>query len=95
MKNDDGSIVPIEKLIELSPKLQNFCFINVPGDDGLQMITSETAAKLVALPHFPQFDRFAMIGVPESFDIDAFFAIPKVSNLICFAIPRFFSHYFN
>ena len=80
VKNDDGSIVPIEKLIELSPKLQSFdCHSVSTVEGGLQTITSETAAKLVALPHFPQMKRFYFFGVPELFDIEAFFATPKVS----------------
>ena len=85
VKNSDESIVPIEKLIELLPNLLKFEYWNVRGNDGLQTITSETAAKLVELPHFPQIERFEMFRIPESFDIDAFFATPKVSNLICFA----------
>ena len=95
MKNDDGTPVPIEKLMKLLPNIQDFCFGNVSDDDGLQSITSKTAANLVALPHFHQIESFKMSEIPESFNIDAFFATPKVSNLICFAIPRVFSDDFN
>ena len=78
VKNDDGTIVPIEKLIEFLPKLQKLIYENVHGQDGLQTITSETAAKVVALPHFPKMKRFDIYRIPESFDIEAFFATPKV-----------------
>ena len=81
VKNADGSIVPIEKLIELLPNLRSFSYLNVSDDEGLQTITSETAANLVVVPHFPQIESFKIYGVPESFDIDAFFETPKVSNL--------------
>ena len=80
VKNDDGSIVPIEKLIQLLPKLQTFYYENDPGNVGLQTITSETAANLVALPHFPKIQSFIIQNIPESFDIEAFFATPKVST---------------
>ena len=78
VKNVDGTMVPVEKWIELSPKLQKFYFENVSTEDGLHTITSETAEKLVAIPHFPKIKHFAMDGIPESFDFEAFFAIPKV-----------------
>ena len=79
VKNDDGTVVPIEKLIELSPELLKFEYLNVSGDDGLQTITSETAEKLVAISHFRKIEEFAMDQIPESFHIDVFFATPKVS----------------
>ena len=93
VKTDDGTIVPIEKLIEVLPKLRRFDYDDVTGDDGLQAITSETAAKLVIIPHFHQIEYFSMERIPESFNNDAFFATPKVSYLNCFAIPRLFSQY--
>ena len=82
VKNEDGTIVPIEKLMKLLPNLQTFYYGNVSGDDGLQTITSETAANLNTNPHFSQMESFYMYGIPESFDIDAFFATPKVRTSI-------------
>ena len=78
VKNADGTIVPVEKLIELLPKLQVFDFHNVPGEDGLQTITSETAANLIAISHFSKLKRFSLYEIPESFDFETFFASPKV-----------------
>ena len=95
VKNLDGTIVPIEKLIELLPKLRRFDYGNVPGEDGRQTLTSETAAELVALPHFPKMKRFKIREIPETFDFEAFFTTPKVSNLNCFTIPCIFSYNFN
>ena len=80
MKNVDGTMVPIEKLIELLPKLQNFDYENFRTEVGLQTITSETAANLVALPHFSKIKCFAIKEIPESFDFEAFFSTPKVSS---------------
>ena len=80
VKKNDGAVVPIEELIELLPKLRSFDYYNARPEDGLQTITSETAAKLVALPHFPKIKNFDIKQISELFDIDAFFATPKVSN---------------
>ena len=82
VKNDDGSIVPIEKLIELLPNLLSFDYFNFPGNDGLQTITSETSANLNKIRHFPKMQRFYIYEIPESFDFEAFFATPKVKPLI-------------
>ena len=79
VKNADGTIVPIEKLIEMVPNLLEFSFVNVRTEEGLQTITSETAAKLVAIKHFRDIDRLSISGIPDSFNIDTFFETPKVS----------------
>ena len=78
VKNDDGTIVPIEKLIELLPKLQMFDYYNVRGDDGFRAITSETAANLNEIRHFFNIKSFTIKEIPEAFNIEAFFATPKV-----------------
>ena len=88
VKNDDGSIVPIEKLIELLPNLQELRYYNVSIDDGgLQTITSETAANLVAIPHFPKMKFLYIYEIDESFDIEAFFATPKVNTFMFNYLP--------
>ena len=76
VKNDDGTVVPFLKLIELLPNLQNFSYFAT--NEELHPITSETAAKLLAIPHFPKIKHFFIKGVPESFNIEAFFETPKV-----------------
>ena len=81
MKNADGSIVSLEKLIELLPNLRTLFYDNVNIEDG-QAITSETAAKLIAIPHFPKIQCFVITGIPESFNIETFFALPKVSTSV-------------
>ena len=79
VKNNDGTIVPIEKLVENLPNLRDFQFVPVPGEDGRQAITSKTAAKLVAIRDFRRIKQFILREIPDTFDIDAFFATPKVS----------------
>ena len=78
VKNDDGSIVPIEILIEHLPNLQAFHYYNVSGNEGLQTITTETAANLIAIPHFHQIKNFTVDQIPESFNFEVFFATSKV-----------------
>ena len=82
VKSDDGTIIPIEKLIESLPKLRTCYYGNVLGEEGLQTITFETAANLIAIPHFPKMKEFHIYGIPESFDFEAFFATPKVRALM-------------
>ena len=82
VKNDDGTIVPIEKLIELLQKLQTCYYDNFPSENGLLTITSETAANLNAIPHFSKIENFTMTEIPESFNFEAFFATPKVMDLV-------------
>ena len=82
VRNDDGTIIPIEKLIELLPRLQRLYYDNVRGDDGRQAITSETAANLNAIPHLPKIKIFTIKNIPESFNIDEFYAVPKVRTFI-------------
>ena len=85
MKNDGGTIVPIETLIEVLPNLEAFEYHNVSiAEGGLQTITSETAANLNALPHFPQISNYTMGAIPESFNFEAFFATPKVRTFPVF-----------
>ena len=86
VKINDGSILPIEKLIKHLPNLQIFDYTNVQTEEGLPSITSGTAAKLVAIPHFPQIERFIIEGIPESFDFEAFFATPKVKTFFDYLI---------
>ena len=80
VKKDDGTVITIEQLIEVLPNLRTFQYSLVPDEEELQSINSETAAKLVALPHFPNIEYLQIYGIPETFDIDAFFETPKVSN---------------
>ena len=83
VKNKDGTIVPIEKLIELLPNVKIIYYENVNTEDGgLQTITSETAANLIAILHFHQIKNVTMHKIPESFNIEAFFAAPKVSTSV-------------
>ena len=78
IKNSDGTVVAIEKIIQSLPNLRTFYYINVSSEDRQQTITSETAANLIVIPHFPKIKNFTMEKIPESFDIEAFFATPKV-----------------
>ena len=85
VKNNDGTIVPIEKLIELLPNLRSFTYF--PPEDELQAITSETAVNLNAIPHFFQIANFTLGAISESFDFVEFFSIPKVKTSMFNELP--------
>ena len=78
VKNGDGTIVPIEKMIEFLPKLQIFQYKNVSTEEGFRTINSETATNLNKISHFHQIKIINMTETPESFNFEAFFATPKV-----------------
>ena len=80
VKDKNGTIIPIETLVELLPSLQKFEYNNVPDEEGLQTITSETAANLIAIPHFLQIKKFFIREIPEPFEFEVFFAVPKVRS---------------
>ena len=81
VKDKDGIPVPIEKLIELLPKLH---YLDYRNNDGSQSMTRKSAANLLAIPHFPKIKNFRLFFIPESFELEEFFAVPKVDN--CFRL---------
>ena len=80
VKNDDRTVVTIEKFIEILSNLEAFVYGNIPGDEGFQAITSETAAHLIEIPHFPKIKYFVIRNIQESFDFEVFFAVSKVRS---------------
>lgn len=45
-------------------------------------VTSDTAKKLLEIPHFSNLDYFRFEDIPEVFEIETFFSYIKVSILI-------------
>uniref|UniRef100_A0AC34FE43 Uncharacterized protein n=1 Tax=Panagrolaimus sp. ES5 TaxID=591445 RepID=A0AC34FE43_9BILA len=82
VKNDDGSIVPFEKLFEVIPKIKVIFFV---CDTSLpQNITSKTFNELLKIPHFLKLKVFRMENIPETFDLDAFYGYMKKNKLTKF-----------
>ena len=91
----DGSAVPVEKLFELFPNLQDFrlwvffkyliCVQVVHFSVMSEMdhhFTSETAKKIVSCPSFKNLKKFFLSVTSESFDFQLFVAAMKVSEII-------------
>uniref|UniRef100_A0AC34GYE3 Uncharacterized protein n=1 Tax=Panagrolaimus sp. ES5 TaxID=591445 RepID=A0AC34GYE3_9BILA len=76
VKNDDGSIVPLEKLVE---KIFNVKEISFDHDLPLY-ITTDTVKELLKLDHFSKLEKFDMLNIPEIFDIDTFFIYLKTNT---------------
>uniref|UniRef100_A0AC34FI50 DUF38 domain-containing protein n=1 Tax=Panagrolaimus sp. ES5 TaxID=591445 RepID=A0AC34FI50_9BILA len=74
VKNEDSSIVPSEKLVEVLDKAKSIRIFDNPGSSS---ITCDTVKKLIEIPRFSKLDKFELINIPESFDIDAIFAFVK------------------
>uniref|UniRef100_A0AC35F701 Uncharacterized protein n=1 Tax=Panagrolaimus sp. PS1159 TaxID=55785 RepID=A0AC35F701_9BILA len=69
----DGTLVPLEKLVQLFPKLRSFSY-NSPT------ISSETFKNLLQIPHFLAMDQFQLHNVSENFDIECFYDYMKINN---------------
>ena len=74
MKDKDGVRVPIEKMIELLPKLQELWYYND------QSITPGSAANLIAIPHFSKIKKLLMCVIPRFFKFEELLAAQKVEN---------------
>jgi hypothetical protein len=69
VRNDDGSIVPFEKLLETCTKVKRITF---RCDSNVAAITSKTFNELVKIPHFVELDYICLKNIPETFDIESF-----------------------
>uniref|UniRef100_A0AC34FVQ0 DUF38 domain-containing protein n=1 Tax=Panagrolaimus sp. ES5 TaxID=591445 RepID=A0AC34FVQ0_9BILA len=86
VKNEDGTIVPFEKLIKLLPRVEN---IEVSNKSEFLCITTETVKELLELPHFSKIIEFDLSDICELFDIKTFFAYMKKNPSTKFSL------YFN
>uniref|UniRef100_A0A914P6Y5 Uncharacterized protein n=1 Tax=Panagrolaimus davidi TaxID=227884 RepID=A0A914P6Y5_9BILA len=72
--NEDGSIVPLEKIIDSLPNINDFEYQLPNDDDATKIITSKTVEELIKIPHFSNLDSFFLnYHVPENFDIESFY----------------------
>uniref|UniRef100_A0A914PM09 Uncharacterized protein n=1 Tax=Panagrolaimus davidi TaxID=227884 RepID=A0A914PM09_9BILA len=70
IKNEDGSIVALEKMVEVAVKAKKFQFYS---HTVLTNITSKTFAELVKIPHITNLVHFYLENIPQTFDLDAFY----------------------
>uniref|UniRef100_A0AC34FUI9 Uncharacterized protein n=1 Tax=Panagrolaimus sp. ES5 TaxID=591445 RepID=A0AC34FUI9_9BILA len=81
VKNDDGSDVAFEKLVETLPKMKT---ITYKHGNSLSNITSATFKELLKIPHFSKLNSLYLENIPEVFDLDAFYGYVKQNKLVQF-----------
>uniref|UniRef100_A0A914Q281 Uncharacterized protein n=1 Tax=Panagrolaimus davidi TaxID=227884 RepID=A0A914Q281_9BILA len=83
VKNEDGSNVAAEKLVEAAVNAKEITL------SANFVVTSETVEELTKLPHFRKLIFFKLYQIPETFDIEAFFVYIKKNKCTNFHL------YFN
>uniref|UniRef100_A0A914QCK9 BTB domain-containing protein n=1 Tax=Panagrolaimus davidi TaxID=227884 RepID=A0A914QCK9_9BILA len=73
--NDNGSIIPLEKILEILPYVKDFEY-RIP-DNSSHIITSKTVKELLRMPHFSIIRHFNLSEIPEDFDIESFYGYIK------------------
>uniref|UniRef100_A0A914QTX1 Uncharacterized protein n=1 Tax=Panagrolaimus davidi TaxID=227884 RepID=A0A914QTX1_9BILA len=73
VKNDDGSNVAVEKIIEIAVKAKSFTFHG-------GYMASKTMKELLKIPNFLKLDEFCMFSIPEDFDIETFYNYMKINK---------------
>uniref|UniRef100_A0A914QAV0 Uncharacterized protein n=1 Tax=Panagrolaimus davidi TaxID=227884 RepID=A0A914QAV0_9BILA len=75
VKNLDGTLTSVEKLVEGASKLKEFILVNVAVS---LPPSTKTFEQLLKLPHFFTLENFVWADIPEGFDIAMFFNYIKV-----------------
>uniref|UniRef100_A0A914PQE8 Uncharacterized protein n=1 Tax=Panagrolaimus davidi TaxID=227884 RepID=A0A914PQE8_9BILA len=83
VKKDNGSIVPLEKLVQVLPKIKSILFCENFDETS---ITSNIVKELLELQHFSKIDKFELQNIPEIFDIETFFTYLKKNKHTKFTI---------
>uniref|UniRef100_A0A914Q162 Uncharacterized protein n=1 Tax=Panagrolaimus davidi TaxID=227884 RepID=A0A914Q162_9BILA len=83
VRNDNGLNVGLEKIVEVAVKAE---FITLYPGTLLSSITSKTMKELLKIPHFSKVHCLAMEKIPESFDIETFYAYMKMNKFTKFAL---------
>uniref|UniRef100_A0AC34FSL2 DUF38 domain-containing protein n=1 Tax=Panagrolaimus sp. ES5 TaxID=591445 RepID=A0AC34FSL2_9BILA len=76
VKNEDGSVVPLEKLVAVLPNVKIVEFY----DSTPSSISKNTVQELLMLPHFSTINKFEFYNVPEIFDFVMFFDYMKTNK---------------
>uniref|UniRef100_A0A914QUU8 Uncharacterized protein n=1 Tax=Panagrolaimus davidi TaxID=227884 RepID=A0A914QUU8_9BILA len=89
VKNLDGTLTSVEKLVEGASKLKIFGLVTEAFHS---LPSTKTFEKLLKLPHFFTLENFVWAGISEGFDIAKFYKYVKKSNTqtkfyLCFFDP--------
>uniref|UniRef100_A0AC34G6Y7 Uncharacterized protein n=1 Tax=Panagrolaimus sp. ES5 TaxID=591445 RepID=A0AC34G6Y7_9BILA len=74
VKNEDCSIVPLEKLVEVLPKLTD---LNCDLQNDPKLITTKSVKELIGLSNFANLTRFILFNIPDTFDIETLYGYIK------------------
>uniref|UniRef100_A0A914Q7N9 DUF38 domain-containing protein n=1 Tax=Panagrolaimus davidi TaxID=227884 RepID=A0A914Q7N9_9BILA len=79
LKDENGKILPLEKLIEACIKAERIEIIR-------PTMTSKTFNELVRIPHFANLRSLTLDGLHEDFDIEAFYVYMKKNRFTYFEL---------
>uniref|UniRef100_A0AC35EWV9 Uncharacterized protein n=1 Tax=Panagrolaimus sp. PS1159 TaxID=55785 RepID=A0AC35EWV9_9BILA len=84
IKNNNGTHVALEKLVEIAVKAKK---IQIKSDTTFlksksKSISAKTFDQLVKIPHFKQIEVFDLENIPEVFDLEAFYVFMKSDNVL-------------
>uniref|UniRef100_A0AC35FHT7 Uncharacterized protein n=1 Tax=Panagrolaimus sp. PS1159 TaxID=55785 RepID=A0AC35FHT7_9BILA len=77
VRNLDGTLTSVEKLVECASKLKEFCLVTVAV---ISPPSTKTVEELLKLPHFFTLDNFVWASIPEVFDITKLYNYIKKNN---------------
>uniref|UniRef100_A0AC34G8Z6 Uncharacterized protein n=1 Tax=Panagrolaimus sp. ES5 TaxID=591445 RepID=A0AC34G8Z6_9BILA len=87
VKNEDGTIVSFEKIIELFPRLLE---LKCSFDERLSInISKNTVTNLLKIPQFLQLKFLRLSRVPETFDMPTFYNYHKMRKSKCEVLIAF------
>uniref|UniRef100_A0A914PQZ6 Uncharacterized protein n=1 Tax=Panagrolaimus davidi TaxID=227884 RepID=A0A914PQZ6_9BILA len=72
------TIVPLEKFVKALPKVKEFEFHDKIG---FSSFTKNTVKELLTIPHFSKISKINLHNIPETFDIETFFAFIKKNKI--------------
>uniref|UniRef100_A0A914QPT5 Uncharacterized protein n=1 Tax=Panagrolaimus davidi TaxID=227884 RepID=A0A914QPT5_9BILA len=74
VKYADGSVVPLEKVVEVLPKIKTIRYCCTPTSPS---VTGKTFKELMKIPHFMTLYSFKLWNVPEEFDLESYYIYMK------------------
>uniref|UniRef100_A0A914P064 DUF38 domain-containing protein n=1 Tax=Panagrolaimus davidi TaxID=227884 RepID=A0A914P064_9BILA len=94
IKNEEVpyTIVPLEKLVKALPKIKNISLCENQNHMS-SIFTRNTVKELLIIPHFSKISKITLHNIPETFDIETFFAFIKKNKITKFRL--YFHHSFS
>uniref|UniRef100_A0A914QYT9 Uncharacterized protein n=1 Tax=Panagrolaimus davidi TaxID=227884 RepID=A0A914QYT9_9BILA len=77
VNDSDDSIVPFEIILEIFVNVKKFRFF---AYSSIPNFTSKTFDEILTIPHFSKLQLFFLKNIPDTFDIETFYAYMKKNN---------------